>query len=144
MKAEQTILIAANPARVWKAWVEEMDDWWTPPYYNDKSRVSGLELEPQLGGRFIEKWGEDGSGFLIGHIVEWLPPQRLGYTWSERTWGGIVTLVSLEFKQEGRNTRLNLVHDGFERLPDGEKQRSGYDHGHGELINKLKSYLENS
>jgi uncharacterized protein YndB with AHSA1/START domain len=142
MKVEQTTLIQAKPERVWEAWVSEINQWWTAPYYNDKSKVSGLEFEPHLGGRFIEKWDEDGSGFLIGHIVEWLPPQRLAYTWSERTWKGIVTLVSLEFQLEGHNTLLRLVHAGFERLPEGEKLRSGYADGHGKLVSRLKNYLE--
>lgn len=142
MKVEHTTLIAADPERVWQAWIYEINRWWTAPYYNDASRVSGLEFEPHLGGHFIEKWGEGGSGFLIGHIVEWLPPQRLAYTWSERTWGGIVTLVSLEFQPEDQNTRLSIVHSGFERLPEGEKLRLGYADGHGKLMSGLKNYLE--
>lgn len=142
MNVERTILISARPERVWQAWIEEINQWWTEPYYNDKERVTGLEFEPRLGGRFMEKWGEDGSGFLIGHVVEWLPPQRLAYTWSERTWGGVVTHVSLDLQAEGQNTRLTLVHAGFERLPEGEKQRAGYDRGQAELISRLKAYLE--
>lgn len=142
MKVERTVLIAAAPQRVWQAWVQDINRWWTEPYYNDKSRVTGLEFEPRLGGRFMEKWGEDGSGFLIGHVVEWLPPQRLAYTWSERSWGGIVTQVSLELQPEGENTRLTLVHAGFERLPEAEKLRAGYDRGQGILIDQLKAYLE--
>ena len=142
MKLERTTLISASPERVWQAWVSEINQWWTAPYYNDTNRVSGLEFEPRLGGRFIERWGEDGSGYLIGQIVEWLPPQRLAYTWTERNWGGIVTLVSLQFQPEGPNTLLGLVHAGFERLPEGEKMRAGYADGHGRLMARLKAYLE--
>ncbi|MGH2521632.1 MAG: hypothetical protein ACRDH2_03925 [Anaerolineales bacterium] len=50
-KVEQTITIAAKPGRVWQAWVNEMNSWWTKPYYNDAERVTGLHLEPQLRGR---------------------------------------------------------------------------------------------
>ena len=63
--AESAIAISAAPERVWQAWVEEINMWWTKPYYNDHSLVTGLHMEPGLGGRLIEKWGETGSGFLI-------------------------------------------------------------------------------
>jgi uncharacterized protein YndB with AHSA1/START domain len=141
-KVERTITIAASPERVWQAWVEEMNNWWTRPYYNDHERVTGLYLEPRLGGRYIEKWGDDGAGFLIGHVVEWLPPFRLAYTWSERNWGGITTLVQIELRPEGAGTRLSIVHDGFERLPDSEQQHAGYDYGQGDLLGKFKAYIE--
>lgn len=85
-KVERLITIAAPPERVWKAWVEEMNAWWTKPYYNDHDRVTGLLLEPRLGGRYIEEWGENGEGFLIGQVTEWLPPARLAYTWSRSSW----------------------------------------------------------
>ena len=79
-KVERTIIIAATPERVFQAWVEEMNQWWTKPYYNDHERIHGLVMEPKLGVRYIEKWDENGGGFLIGIVVEWLPPLRLAYT----------------------------------------------------------------
>ncbi len=142
MKVERSMVIAAQPERVWQAWVSEMNRWWTKPYYVDPERVTGLVIEPRLGGRYLEKWGGDGSGYLIGHVIEWLPPLRLAYTWSEKSWGGIVTVVRLEFQPEGEGTRLSLVHEGFERLPDGVEQRAGYDRGGADLLGKLKAYVE--
>jgi uncharacterized protein YndB with AHSA1/START domain len=61
---------------------------------------------------------------------------------SEKSWGGIVTVVRLEFQPEGEGTRLSLVHEGLERLPDGEAQRAGYDRGGADLLGKLKVYVE--
>jgi uncharacterized protein YndB with AHSA1/START domain len=142
-KVERTITIAAPPEKVWNAWVNEMNGWWTRPFYNDHEHVSGLYMEPQLGGRYIEKWGEDGSGFLIGHIIEWLPPIRLAYTWSERTWGGVATLVRVELEsQEKGFTRLTFTQEGFERLPEAELTRGGYQNGCDQLLERLKNYIE--
>ena len=142
-KVERLITIAAPPERVWKAWVEEMNAWWTKPYSNDHDRVTGLLLEPRLGGRYIEKWGENGEGFLIGQVTEWLPPTRLAYTWSERSWGGAVTLVRLNFGPDGPGgTRLTYTHAGFERLPDGAAAHAGYDSGWSELSQRLKNFIE--
>ena len=143
LKVERTITIAASPERVWHAWVHEMNDWWTKPYYNDHDHVTGLYMEPQLGGRYIEKWGEDGAGFLIGHITEWLPPKRLAYTWSERTWEGVTTLIRIEFEPDGNSvTRLTLTQEGFERLPEGAVTRDGYQGGSNQLLERFKNFIE--
>ena len=140
---ESSITVNAAPERVWKAWVEEMNRWWTKPYYNDHALVTGLVMEPRLGGRYFEQWGAEGEGYLIGTIIEWLPPQRLGYTWSERGWGGVNTVVRLEFSPtEGGSTLLRCTHEGFERLPDGAKTQRGYQEGWEDLIRKVKAHVE--
>jgi uncharacterized protein YndB with AHSA1/START domain len=141
VKVEQSILIAAKRERVWQGWVHEMSAWWSKPYYIDPEKVTGLFMEPRLGGRLIEEWGGN-AGYLIGHVIEWLPPQRLSYTWSEKLWAGIITVVNLEFTTVERQTRINLTHKGFERLPDGAEKRKSYDHGSADLLGKLKLYLE--
>jgi len=142
-KVERTITIAARPERVFQAWVEEMNQWWTKPYYNDHDRIFGLYMEPKLGGRYIEKWDENGGGFLIGTIVEWLPPLRLSYTWSERGWGGVSTLIRIEFAHDKQGgTNMTYTQEGFERLPDGDQTRDGYDYGCNELTDRLKAYVE--
>jgi hypothetical protein len=41
-KVERTITIAAKPERVFQAWVEEINQRWTKPYYNDHDRIFGL------------------------------------------------------------------------------------------------------
>jgi uncharacterized protein YndB with AHSA1/START domain len=108
---DRTIVIAAPPERVWKAWVEEMNAWWTMPYYNDHAHATGLYMEPRLGGRYIEKWGENGEGFLVGTISQWLPPQRLAYTWAEADWQGVETLVRIDLEADGNGgTRFRFRH----------------------------------
>ena len=141
MKVEQSILIAAKRDRVWQGWVEEISAWWSKPYYNEPKIVTGLTLEPRLGGLFIEEWGKD-AGYLIGQVIEWLPPQRLSYTWSERSWAGIITVVRLEFTAVKDQTQINLIHEGFERLPDGREQQKSYEHGSADLLGRLKAYAE--
>lgn len=143
LKVERSLTIAATPERVWKAWVHEMNAWWTKPYYNDHDRVTGLSMDPCLGGKYVEQWGTNGEGFLIGTITEWLPPLRLAYTWSESGWGGVVTLVQIALEPDGNGgTHMSYVQSGFERLPEPEKNREGYDYGCGELTTRLKSFIE--
>lgn len=149
-KVERKIIIAAPPERVWKAWVEEMNAWWTKPYYNDHDRVTGLHMEPGLGGRYMEMWGENGEGFLIGNVTQWLPPHRLAYTWSEADWQGVNTLIRIELQPDGAGgTVLSYTHEGFERLPaelqrspDGTALHKRYDFGRNELSTRFKNYIE--
>lgn len=142
MKVEHTVSIAASPERVWRAWVGEMNAWWVKPYFNDAERATGHLLEPQLGGRYIETWGSSGEGFLVGMVVEWLPPLSLAHTWTERDMGGVFTLVRIELAPEGKGTRLTFTHSGFEQLHDAESQRTEHDGGWADLIDHLKAYAE--
>ncbi len=142
-KVEHQVTIHATPTRVWKAWVEEMNQWWTKPYYNDEERVTGQHMEPRLGGGYIEDWGDKGEGFLIGTVKEWLPPALLAHTWTERDWAGADTFVRLELAPDpGGGTRLKFTHEGFERVPDGAHRCSEHEYGWSDLIAKLKAYLE--
>lgn len=143
LKVERSLTIAAPPERVWQAWVAEINNWWGKPYYNDHARTTGLILEPHLGGRFFEQWGPNGEGFLIGQVVEWLPPISLAYTWTERDWEGISTLNRLHLEPIGNSsTKLTYTQAGFERLPEGANTHAGYEAGWGELSNWLKNYVE--
>jgi len=142
MKVEKSIVIAASPERVWRAWTDEISRWWVKPYFIDPERALGLVIEPHAGGRFVEKWGDDGVGYLLGHVIEWLPPQRLAFTWTENDWSGVSTVVSVKFHEEGRGTRVTLVHEGFDRVPDGAGQRSSYESGWGDLLGKCQAYAE--
>src|SRR5258708_7476635 len=143
LKIERSLTIAAPRERVWTAWVEEMNGWWTKPFYNDHARATGLVLEPHLGGRFFEQWGANGEGFLIGQVTEWLPPISLAYTWSERDWEGVATLnrIKLELESTG-GTRLTYSQSGFERLPQGAETQAGYESGWGQLSARPKNFLE--
>jgi uncharacterized protein YndB with AHSA1/START domain len=142
LKVEKSIVVAAKPDRVWRAWTGEIAKWWTKPYFIDAERATGLTLEPQVGGRFMETWGDGGAGYLLGQVVEWLPPHRLAFTWSESDWAGASTVVKVKFEPDGQGTRVTLTHEGFERVPDGEGQRSGYTAGWGDLLDKLKAYTD--
>ena len=142
LKVEHTITIAAPPERVWQAWVKEINQWWVKPYYSDAELATGLLMEPKLGGHLIEQWGTDGEGFLVGVVIEWLPPRRLAYTWTERGAAGFSTLVEVELAAEGKGTRLTFTHSGFEQYADSQHQRDEHQGGWEDLIDHLKTHVE--
>ena len=142
LNIEQSIVIDASPERVWQALTGEIASWWSAPYLRDSSRAKGLTMEPYVGGRLMEPWDEKGAGYLLGHIVEWLPPERLACTWMEKSWSGISTLVSFELTPSGKSTHLHLLHQGFERLTDGAMMREGIGQGWADLLQSCKTYIE--
>jgi uncharacterized protein YndB with AHSA1/START domain len=140
MQAKADTLIAAPPDRVWRALTADLGRWWTAPYFVDPDHVTGLVLEPGVGGRFMECWGEPGQGYLLGQVVEWLPPLRLGFTWQQPNWAGAVTLVAVRLEPEGEGTRVLVSHEGFERVPGGGEKWAGYAHGWSDLLGKLRDF----
>lgn len=142
LEVKQSATISAKPERMWRAIIKEISKWWTAPYFMDVDRATGLAFEPRVGGRFLETWGKPGSGYVVGHIVERLPPERLGFTWMESAGGGVSTVVWIDLIPKGQATGVTLTHQGFERLPKGEDQRAGYDAGRADLLERLKSYIE--
>jgi uncharacterized protein YndB with AHSA1/START domain len=71
---EAEMRFRATPERVFKAIAEESPIWFKATYGED--RVKAVVMEPFVGGRHYEDWG-DGRGWLYGHVTVWDPPRRL-------------------------------------------------------------------
>jgi len=71
---EQEISIEATPERVWTALVDQISDWW-PSSFNSPSAKRFI-LEPFVGGRLYEDWG-DGQGLLWGNVISLRKPALL-------------------------------------------------------------------
>jgi uncharacterized protein YndB with AHSA1/START domain len=125
------IEIAASPERVWKALTAEASSWWHPRFL----RAGTLRIEPRVGGRVYEDWGDD-QGLLWYTVVgiarhETLQlmgdldernggPARLHTVFRLRA-AGASTVVRLEecaFGQVGEKTRASLA-KGWEILLRG-------------------------
>ena len=61
------VSIDAPPERVWKALVEETRWWWQKDCYTG-SNPRAFIIEPELGGRMYEDWG-DGQGLVWANVV---------------------------------------------------------------------------
>jgi uncharacterized protein YndB with AHSA1/START domain len=64
-------------------------------------------LEPRVGG---EATFDAGDGPTVGAVTAWDPPRALGYTWPFPDGGGAHVAWTLEPHDDGRATRLALVH----------------------------------
>lgn len=68
---------ATTPERLFKAFTDESLAWF--PYTYGGERVRAVVVEPFVGGRHYEDWG-DGRGHLYGHTTEYDPP----FHWATR------------------------------------------------------------
>ena len=95
--------------RVFRAWItpRALEHWLRP---RGKS-ITVRSLDARVGGSFQFEL-EDGSS-LIGTYLQFVPPEKLVYTWSGGAAQGSETIVSLDFFDHGLFTELVLTHEGL-------------------------------
>ena len=74
-------------------------------------------------------------------VKETVPHQKLVYSFHSDTIK-VKTLVTITLAQEGKSTRLTLVHSGWDALPPGEQDvADNYDGGWGGFLEKLQGQI---
>jgi hypothetical protein len=107
--------IACPPAHAFATWAERFGSWW-PTSHTVTGDPAAIVLEPHLGGRIYER-GPDGREIEWGEITGWDPPRGLTYRWHLRRDRADATDVHIRFLATGEgSTRMEIVHDGWERL----------------------------
>ncbi len=126
-----SILIDAAPSAVFRALTE--------PEALNRWIAAAAVVEPRVGGRFEFGWKYqiEGRDVLGGptRILELVPDRRLVVDWPD--WRGDpavpVQQISFDLEPVGGQTRLTLVHAGFERAAD----ISDYPFGWGHFLSRL-------
>jgi uncharacterized protein YndB with AHSA1/START domain len=108
----KSVVIDAPPDMVFKA---ISDDKELPDWFPDLA-----VLEPRVGGkvRFTfrkENSEEQDRDFILGEVLEFIPNQKISYTWEHKDITGFPrTKVTWRLEHIGNNkTRVELVHSGF-------------------------------
>lgn len=127
-QVELEIKIQASVKKVWKALVEKTTFWWSKDFYTS-TKTKGFHLEPKLGGRMYEDWGND-VGVIWYEVFAIDPEHSLDLRGCLAVpYGPAFSLLHLELKTEGPNTIFMLsdttmgavTDDGKPKL-DGWKQ----------------------
>lgn len=111
--------VDAPRARVWRA-VLALGEWWPHRFRSE----AGVALEPWVGGRFLEDWGDDGGGTLYGQVTELAPPERLTLTGAMGMSGAVVSRWTLSLEERGDRTLVRLDHSAVGDVD--EQARSAY------------------
>jgi uncharacterized protein YndB with AHSA1/START domain len=111
--------IAAPCALVFGAWTDagQMAQWFSPKDVVCKSVTADFK---QGGSYRIHMVSDRGDHIAIGKYLEIEQNKRLRFTWEWETYAMPDSIVTVEFEDLGKTTRLTLTHEG---LPDEEDAR---------------------
>jgi uncharacterized protein YndB with AHSA1/START domain len=123
----RTVTVAAPVERAFEVFTRRMHAWWPLETHSIRAGRDGaapeeLCLEPWAGGRFYEKTGAEELRW--GSVLECEPPHRIVFEWHVNP-ENPATAIEVTFTPEGEETRVELVHRGWERFAD-EAVRSSY------------------
>jgi uncharacterized protein YndB with AHSA1/START domain len=128
-----TTLVAVDPAAAFAAFTEDVDAWWRRgPRYRPLAHPNGvMRLEPGVGGRLLEEYGDRADErFELGRVRVWDPPARLVLLWRNRSFApGEETEVEIRFDARPNGTLVQLEHRGFGALRDDHPTRHGLGRG---------------
>ncbi len=111
-----TRVINAPCAMVFRAWTDpkQMVQWWSPADIECRN----VEADLKVGGAYrIHMVSEKGDHVAIGKYRQIIPNQRVQFTWQWESYAMPDSVVTVEFEDLGKTTRLTLTHEG---LPDAE------------------------
>ena len=130
------VRIGGKPAAVFKALTVDADGWWGHPML--RPQATGLTLEPQLGGLFIEHWGHDGA--VLAVVTQWAKDRHLELTGPFHLGLG-VGVASFDLAADSEGTRLQFSFRAFGPIdPDRAMQ---FSKGWTELVSRrLKALVE--
>jgi uncharacterized protein YndB with AHSA1/START domain len=133
------VKIKATPSRVFEALTTQVASWWGAPYlYSELAK--DIVLEPKIGGKFCEVWGED-EGKLWGIVTQLRKNEWLEITGSIGMSGPVQGVLCYELKGVQGGTLLRLTHEAIG--PISPRIRSGYASGWKDLLGtRLKAFLE--
>lgn len=148
--------VRVPPQDAFDVFTLELDAWWrSGPAYRVGGRHQGaMHLEPKLGGRVFQEYGERGSSVHeIGAITVWEPPARFAFSWRGINFkhSDPSTTVEVRFEASGEGTRVFLEHRGFASLRADHPVRHGQEVAEfigqtgrwwGSLVTSLREHAE--
>jgi uncharacterized protein YndB with AHSA1/START domain len=133
LEVEQEVTVAAPREKVFEA-LCRMGEWW-PHAFREGSAV---HLEPRVGGRFWEDWG-DGDGALYATVTGIRRPELLTCTGPMGMRTPVTGVWTMELAERDGATLVRLSHHAVGPIDD--ETRAAYQHGWGEVFDALRSHL---
>jgi uncharacterized protein YndB with AHSA1/START domain len=129
LRLERTF--AATPEEVFDAWTNPvvLERWWAAgPTWTSP----GCEVDLRVGGRYtLRMLDDDGELHVVaGEYREVSRPRRLVFTWCWQGAGGPhpghVSLVAVDFHDDGDGTKVVLEHSGLPSQGSREQHGEGW------------------
>ena len=150
-----SLRVKTSPTRAFEIFTRDIALWWTPnTLFQFTPRSPGtLAFESdERGQRRFTETQEDGSVFEIGRIRLWKPGERLVFSWRQATFEPAQdTEVEVTFEPVGPETRVTVIHRGWDSVPPPHVARHGFPDAiflrrHGEwwqaLLARLRKHVD--
>jgi hypothetical protein len=134
-RLDQEVEILAPRETVWASLLD-VEAWWC---HRVVGKGSTLVLEPRVGGRFFERWGED-EGALWGVVTFLKRPEVLRLCGPLGMSGAAQSVYEYRLEPRGPRTTLRLTHRCSGEMEPGT--REDYDGGWRQLWTHLKAHAE--
>jgi uncharacterized protein YndB with AHSA1/START domain len=127
-RARVSVLVAVPPEVAFRAFTEEIDQWWRR---GPRFRVSGknrgmMRLEPGVGGRLFEEI--EAAVVETGRVTEWDPPARFALEWRNVNFAKTEqTRVEVVFEPSPSGTLVTVTHSGWSAIRPDHPARHGLD-----------------
>jgi uncharacterized protein YndB with AHSA1/START domain len=127
----------ASAEKVFAAWTdpEKVKRWMGP----GEVKVLSAENDPRSGGRY--RWlmkSPDGQEHDVGGVYrEFIPNEKLVFTWTWKSTPERDSLVTITFRSDGNGTIMTLTHEQF----FDEEARDRHQNGWNGAMDKLDKYL---
>jgi uncharacterized protein YndB with AHSA1/START domain len=127
----------ASAEKVFAAWTdpEKVKRWMGP----GEVKVLSAENDPRSGGRY--RWlmkSPDGQEHDVGGVYrEFIPNEKLVFTWTWKSTPERDSLVTITFRSDGNGTVMTLTHEQF----FDEEARDRHQNGWNGAMDKLDKYL---
>jgi uncharacterized protein YndB with AHSA1/START domain len=138
-----SIHVNAQPDRAFQVFTDRMTEWWPlqKGYTHGGDRAAEIHLEGRPGGRLYERFA-DGEEYEVGRVTAFDPPRRVVFTWTSPSWQA-PTEVDVRFTPDGRGTRVDLEHRGWESIgPIGPEDSASYGTGWQEVLGAYAAMAE--
>jgi uncharacterized protein YndB with AHSA1/START domain len=123
MTIRKSIWLERTPETSFKVFCEDIGEWWPRGF----AEGSKLFLDRRVGGRLFER-RPDGSEYEIGRVIAYEPASIVAFTWRAPSWDH-ATRVEIRFSPEGKGTRVDLEHSGWEQDAKVAEYRNNYNTG---------------
>lgn len=130
---KKTITVPLRPEQAFSLFTDDLAKWW-PVDSHSVSAAKGdlprdVKVDRHAGGHITETKA-DGEPARWGTITNWEPGKSLGISWYVGRDEAEATDIMVVFTPVDTGTRVDLTHDGFDRLGDAATaMRDQYDPG---------------
>jgi hypothetical protein len=119
------VIVDADPDRAFVVFTEQIGSWWPVASHSVHGEGSTVVFE---SNQFVEVSG-DGQRTVWGTVTEWLPGERVAFSWYPSADADHASEVTVSFTGVNKQTLVTLVHEGWEVFADPADTRAEYDEG---------------